>query len=211
MNQKTKFSPSSYSAHDDELKGYSQEDIDRAKHEVELEMAKKNKRLRAFEIAWAIISTIFAIISTSILLTKKWVDGVVSYIILGLLIAHVMIFIVLCAFVYKHPANTAGIKVYGKFVKIFKALANIAFLVLAAMTMAAIVKENKSLNFGQWVIFLGNMILAVVKLVIKIISLIRYFSLRHTAKNYSVKIERYVDGEAQQKTRADRRYEKKFK
>lgn len=211
MSKEPTFKPSTYDVHSNNLEGYSQEDVARAKEAVEREMAGKNKRLRDFEIAWTIISTIFAIISTSILLSKKWVEGVVSYVILGLLIAYVIGFIVMCAAIYRHPYNTSGLKVYGKALKIFKALANMAFLVLTLMTMIAIVKENKTLNVAQWLIFFGNLIVAVVQLIIKIISLVRFLAMRHTAKNYSVKVMRYVDGEEQKKTHKDIRYEKKFK
>ena len=210
MSKKPMFTPSSYSVHDEALKEYSAEDVARAREEVERELAKKNKRLRAFEIAWTIISTIFAIISTAILLTKNWVDGVVSYVILSILIVYVLVFIVLCAMIYRHPDSGADIKIYGKAIKIFKALANIAFLVLTAMTMAALVKENHTLNLAQWVIFFGNMIVAGVKLVLKIVSLVRYLLMRHTAKNYSIRVTRYVDGEQQKKTFMDKHEEKKY-
>ena len=211
MSKEPTFKPSTYDVHSNNLEGYSQEDVARAREAVEREMAGKNKRLRDFEIAWTVISTTFAIISTSILLSKKWVEGVVSYVILGLLIAYVIGFIVMCAAIYRHPYSTSGFKVYSKALKIFKTLANMAFLVLTFMTMIAIVKENKTLNVAQWLIFFGNLIIAVVQLIIKIISLVRFLAMRHTAKNYSVKVMRYVDGEEQKKTRQDIRYEKKFK
>ncbi len=212
MSEKPIFTPSSYHTNESALSSkYTEDEIMHARAEVEREQAKRHKRLHALEIAWAIISTIFAIISTAILLAKNWVEGAVSYAILGILIAYIIVFLVLCALVYKKPDSDLSFKVYGKTIKIFKALASIAFLVLTAMTMAAMVKENKHLDLAQWAIFIGNLLVAVVKLVIKLASLISYLTIRHTSKHYSVQVSRYVDGEEQKKTFADRHEEKKFK
>ena len=211
MGKDVRFTPSSYRQDDSALKEYSEDDILHARAEVEKEQAKKNKRLRAFNIAWAIISTIFAIISTSILLVKNWVDGAVSYVILAILIVYVIVFMILCALVYKRPDTNVSFTAYGKTIKIFKALANIAFLVLTAMSMAAIVRQNGTLSISQWAIFIGNLLVATIKLVLKLASLIRYIINRRIAKNYSVRITRYVDGKKQQKTLSDRRTEKRYK
>lgn len=211
MSNNVRFKPSSYKEDDSALQHYSEDDILNARVAVEKEQAKKNKRLRSFEIAWAIISTIFAIISTSILLVKKWAGGAVSYVILGILIVYVFVFMVLCALVYKKPNSNISFKAYDKAIKIFKALANIAFLVLTAMTMVAMVKENGTLSLSQWLIFLGNLLVATVKLVLKLVSLIRFIADRHIAKNYSVQVSRYVDGEEQHKTMADKRIENRYK
>ncbi len=211
MGKKARFTPSSYKEDDSALKAYSEDDIMHARAEVEREQAKKTKRLRAFNVAWAIISTVFAIISTSILLVKNWVDGVISYVILAILIVYVLVFMVLCALVYKRPDSNVSFEVYGKTIKIFKALANIAFLVLTAMTMVAMVKENGTLSLSQWAIFIANAIVATVKLVLKLASLVRFIINRHVAKNYSVQVTRYVDGSEQYKTMSDKRIEKKYK
>lgn len=206
------FTPSSYDPESKtDFSEFSEEEIEKARAEVDSEHAKKNKRLRAFEIAWSIISTVFAIISTSILLVKNWVDGVVSYVILAILIVYILVFIVLCGLLYRKPYSNLNIKAYGKIIKIFKVLANIAFLVLTAITMAAMVRENHSLNLAQWLVFIGNLIVAGVKLVIKIISLVRYIAHRHVSKNYSVQVTRYVDGEEQKKSFSDKREERKYK
>ena len=212
MSKEPMFTPSSYDPDSTtDLSEFSEEEIAKAREEVEKEHAKKNRRLRAFEIAWAVISTIFAIISTSILLVKNWVDGTVSYVILAILIVYILVFVVLCGLLYRKPYSNLNIKVYGKTIKIFKALANIAFLVLTAMTMVAMVKENHTLDFAQWVVFIGNMIVAGVKLIIKVVSFVRYLAHRHVAKNYSVQVTRYVDGKQQKKTFADKREEHKYK
>ena len=211
MGKKARFTPSSYKEDASALNAYSEDDVMHARAEVEKEQAKKNKRLRVFNAIWAIISTIFAIISTSILLVKNWVDGIISYVILAILIVYVLVFMVLCALVYKRPDSNVSFEAYGKTIKIFKALANIAFLVLTAMTMAAMVKENGTLSISQWAIFIGNAIIATIKLVLKFASLVRFIITRHVAKNYSVQVTRYVDGHEQHKTLADKREEKKFR
>ena len=206
------FSPSEYKKADSlSYKNYSEDDIMHAKAQVEKELAQKERKLRRMDEAWAIISTIFAIISTSVLLAKNWVEGILSYAILGILIAYVMIFLVLCTMLIKKPDSNLNFKAYSKAVKIFKALANIAFLVLAAMTMASMVKENDTFDFSKWVVFIGNALLAVVKLVIAVVSLASYISRRHIAKHYSVQVTRYVDGKQQRKTASDRRKEKKYR
>ncbi len=213
MSKKAKFSPSSYKVHENSALSakYSEDEIMNARAQVEREFAKKDRHLRRFDIAWTIISTVFAIITTSILLAKNWVEGTVSYIILGLLIAYVLAFLVLCAVVYKHPESSASMKVYGKAIKIFKALTNLAFLVLTAITMVGILKSGEEFDFKRGVIFVGNAIVGVVKLVISLVSLARYISRRHIAKNYSVRVTSFKDGELQKKTAKDRRQENKYK
>ena len=206
------FSPSEYQKADTLLaKGYSEDDIMHARAQVEKEQAKNQKKLNRFEEVWAIVSTVFAIVSTAVLLAKNWVEGVLSYAILGILVAYILIFLVLCTMLVKKPGSKLNIKVYGKTVKIFKALANIAFLVLAAMTMASMVKENNSFSVSQWLVFVGNALLAVVKLVLQLVSFVSYLSNRHIAKHYSVQVTRYVDGRQQKKTAGDRRTEKKYR
>ena len=212
MSKQPKFTPTAYHAeHSINSNEFTEDEIMSARAEVEKEFAKKNKRLRAFEIAWSIISTIFAIISTSVLLVKNWVDGALSYVILGLLIAYILIFLVLCGLLYRRPDYNLDFKAYGKVIKIFKVLANIAFLVLTAMTMVAVVRESKSLDLGKWAIFIGNLLVAFVKLVLNIVSTIKYIAFRHVAKNYSVRVSHFVDGEEQKKTFSEKHTEKKYR
>ena len=142
---------------------------------------------------------------------KKWTSGVESYVILAILIVYILVFLVLCALAYKRPDSNVSFKAYGKAIKIFKALANVAFLVLAAITMAAMVRDHSLVNLTQWAVFIGNLLVATVKLVIKVISLIHFIIDRHIAKHYSVQVTRYIDGEEQHKTFADKRLENKFK
>ena len=64
MSEKPIFTPSSYHTDESALSSkYTEDEIMHARAEVEREQAKRHKRLHALEIAWAIISTIFAIIS----------------------------------------------------------------------------------------------------------------------------------------------------
>ena len=97
-----------------------------ARAQVEREIAAKKTRAQIFEEIWAIISTIFAIITTAILLAKNWVEGVMSYVILAVLCVYVLVFLMLCAFLYKKPASKVPIATYGKIIKLVKALTNIA-------------------------------------------------------------------------------------
>lgn len=213
MSKKAKFSPSSYKKHESSALSakYSEDEIMNARAQVERESAKKDRRLRRFDIVWTIISTAFSIITTSILLAKNWVDGTVSYVILGLLIAYVVTFVVMCAVVYKHPESGASMKAYGKVIKIFKALTNIVFLVLTAITMVGILQSGEDFDFKRGFIFVGNAIIGVVKLVISLVSLVRYISRRYIARNYSVRVTNFIDGEMQKKTAGDRRKEKRYR
>ncbi|MBQ9276036.1 MAG: hypothetical protein IJ226_00395 [Clostridia bacterium] len=213
MSKKAKFSPSSYRVRENSAlsEKYSEDEIMNARAQVEREFAKKDRHLRRFDTVWTIISTVFAIITTSILLAKNWVEGAVSYVILGLLIAYVAAFMVLCAVVYKHPENSGSMKAYGKAIKIFKALTNLAFLVLTAITMAGLLQSGEGLDLKRGFIFVGNAILGVVKLVISLVSLARFISRRHIARNYSVRVSNFRDGEMQRKTAGDRRKEKRYR
>ncbi len=213
MSKKAKFSPSSYRVHESSALSakYTEDEIMNARAQVEREFAKKDKHLRRFDIVWTIISTVFAIITTSVLLAKNWVEGTISYVILALLIAYVFAFIILCAVIYKHPESSASMKAYGKAIKIFKALTNLAFLVLTAITMVGIWESGEKFDFKRGFIFVGNAIVGVVKLVISLVSLAEYISRRHIAKNYSVRVTNFKAGEMQKKTVGDMRKEKRYK
>ena len=212
MGKKAKFSPSSYHAIESNISArYTEDEIMNARAEVEKELARKDRYLRRFDVAWTIISTIFAIVSTSILLAKNWVEGTISYIILALLIAYVVAFLILCAVIHKNPDSKVSIKAYSKAIKIFKALTNLAFLVLTAITMVGILQSGEGFDLKMGVIFVGNAIVGIVKLVISIVSMVQYISRRHIAKHYSVKVSNFRDGEMQKKTASDRRKEKRYR
>ncbi|MBR4801062.1 MAG: hypothetical protein IK048_05305 [Clostridia bacterium] len=212
MSKKPTFTPSSYKETENPiLAKYSEDDIMHARAQVEREQAKKDRRLRRIDLAWTLISTVFAIVMTSVLLAKNWVEGALSYVILAMLVVYIVVFLVLCGLLYKRPHARVNFKAYGKAVKIFKALTNIAFLVLTAITMAGVVKETESLDVKKWAVFILNLIVGLVKLAISFASLIVYLKGLYTAKNYSVLVTRYVDGKQQKKTVSDKRAEKKYK
>ena len=210
MSKSPRFTPSSCKeqASSVDFSAYSEDDVMHARALVEKEQSAKKTRAQLFDEIWAIISTVFAIITTAILLAKNWVDGVLSYVILAVLCVYVLVFLVLCAFLYKKPTSKIPLQTYGKIIKIFKALANIAFLVLSAMSLAGIAISD--LSPSKWLVLIGNFVFAGVKLGFALYSLGKLVVRRHVTKNYSVQVTRIVDGEVQKKTTGDRRYEKRY-
>ena len=211
MNNKARFSPSACKTDTNsvDLSKYSEDEVMHARAQVEKEMASKKTRAQIFEEIWAIISTVFAIITTAILLAKNWVEGVLSYVILAVLCLYVLVFLVLCAFLYKKPTTKIPLATYGKIIKIVKALTNIAFLVLSAMSLAGIAISD--LSPSKWVVLIGNFLVAGVKLGFALYSIIKLIVRHHVAKNYRLQVTRIVNGEVQKKTAADLREEKKYR
>ena len=211
MNKKARFVPSSSNEAPTlaELSQFSEDEVMHARAQVEREIAAKKTRAQIFEEIWAIISTVFAIITTAILLAKNWVEGVLSYVILAVLCVYVLVFLVLCALLYKKPTSKVPIATYGKIIKLVKALTNIAFLVLSAMSLAGIAASD--LSPSKWVVLIGNFLLAGVKLGFALYSIIKLIVRHHVAKNYALQVTRIVDGKVQKKTAADLREEKKYR
>ena len=81
MKHKARFTPSASNEAQTlvDLSKFSEDDVMHARAQVEREIANKKTRAQIFEEIWAIISTVFAIITTAILLAKNWVEGVLSY------------------------------------------------------------------------------------------------------------------------------------
>ncbi len=181
-----------------------------AEQEVAVGESKHVKKLTIASTVWSLISTAYAIVSTSMFLKSGWVEHELSYVLIVMLAVFVAIFIGLVVLSLKKPEKAKiSIKTYKTLLKLFKSFANVAFLVLSAVSMAGIASDGMSLI--KWVMFGVTFFVAVVQLGLKL-AMLMLKSIRHSiAKRYKVKIHNFKNGKKQKSTLRDKLNERTYK
>jgi len=141
MAKQAKFKPKDATVPEVSVSGdYSHEQIEQATKEAVAE--ERGKNLTAFQkanVAWTLISTLYAIVSVCTFIAKKWVDSVYTYALIPLLAIFIIVFIALAVLTFKDPKRLKnGVSTYRKVLGIFKAFVNVFFLALTAVSMAGI-------------------------------------------------------------------------
>jgi len=207
---KIKYVPKSYSEDNSNEKKYSEEEIKKATEIVEQEEEKKTSKLAIVSAAWTLLSTLYAIVSTCIFIAKGWVNDTFSLVLLIMLIVYIIIFIVLVCLTIRDPKKTkASVALYKKLLSIFKAFANVVFLVLSAVSMAGL--AGNSMGLKEWVAFIVTFAVAIVQLGFKVSMLVFKYVRKGLTKHYKVKITRYVDGKKKKKNIVDSLEESTYK
>lgn len=179
---------------------------------AENERAKKVGTLAKFSAVFTVISTLYAIVSTCLFIAKGWVSGTVSIVLACILAVYVAVFIVLVVATVKDvKGGTKRIKNYKKFLKIFKALANLIFLCLVAVSMAGMSVAGLK-DIARIVSFSVTFAVAVVQLGLKIALLIMRGMRARISKRFKVRIVKFVNGKEMKKGASakikERRYNK---
>lgn len=209
---KYKFVPNDYAAEASPIdaSGFSDEQVEKIKAEVAQEESKKVSKLQKISAIWTIISTIYAIASTCTFIARGWIEHTLTYVIIALLAVYVAVFIALVVLLFKDPKKIKiNLKTYKTLLKIFKAVVNVAFLSLSAVSMAGISSEGMSIS--KWVLFGLTFLVAVVQLGLKVSLFVLKLIRKRLAKNYKVKISRFVDGKKKHKNLVDSIEEKSYK
>ncbi len=205
-----KLSPSPLKARELNAQGYTQEEIELATKLVMQEREKQMSLLQKFSTAWAFISALYTIIATIAFIASGWIESTLSYILMGVLALYIIVFCVLIALGSRKPEKAKiSASVYRRLLSIFKAFANLAFLVLTAVSMAGLAGDGAT--FAEWIAFGATFFVAVVQFALKITKFILKASKHSLSKKYAVKVERYINGEKQQTKLSDKVKEKRYK
>lgn len=205
-----KLSPSPIRARGLNAEGYTQEEIELATRLVMQERDKQMSTLQKFSTAWSFITALYTIIATSAFIVSGWIDSTLSYVLMGALALYIIVFCVLIGLGSQKPEKARiSAKIYRRLLSIFKAFANLVFLVLTAVSMAGL--AGNGTGFGEWIAFGATFLMALVQFALKIAKFILKASKHSLSRKYSVKVERYVNGEKQESTLGDRIKEKRYK
>lgn len=206
-----KYSPSEYKGERKiDTSKYSEEEIKYATEQVESENIKKASKISKISTLWTIISTIYAIVSTASFIATDWVDSTFSLVLLVILIVYIIVFLVLIVLIIKKP-NGKKIKLgpYKKMLKIFKAFANVVFLVLSAVSMAGL--ADNGMTVTKWIVFMATLFVAVFQLIFKIAKFAFNIIRKKKYGQYKVQVKRYVNGKEQKAKITDKVEETTYK
>lgn len=174
------------------------------REQAAMEQARKKREKKVGTISklsavWTLLSTLYAIASTCLFIAKGWVTHTVSIVLAVILAVYVIVFIVLAVMTVKDvKGGKKRIKNYKKALKIFKAVANIIFLSLTAVSMVGISATGFK-EIAKIVWFALSFAVAVIQLGLKI-SLIVLKAVRvHISKKFKVEFVRYVNGKRAKK------------
>lgn len=189
---------------------FSKEQIEQATADVQKEENDKGLSIvQKLNVAWTVISTLYAIVSVCMFISKKWVESAYTYALIPMLAVFVIVFICLVVFTFKNPQKAqSNIKDYKKALGIFKASVNVMFLALTAVSMVGLAKGEMSLI--KWIMFGASFFVAVVQLVLKITKVVMKAIRKRVAKKFKVEVQKYVDGKRQKKSTADKLTENRY-
>ncbi|MDE6302811.1 MAG: hypothetical protein K2M36_04425 [Clostridia bacterium] len=162
-------------------------------------------------LIWTVISTVYAIFSTCLFIARGWVSNTVSYVLVGVLVLYVAVFILLIVLTVRNPRyGKRNVGLYKKLLKIFKAIANIAFLVLTAISLAGMTVVGMQ-GMMKWILFCLSFAVALVQLGLKVVLLAMKIGRMYVAKRFKVEIVQFVDGKKKRKSLRARLQENKYK
>ena len=212
MAKQAKFKPKESTVPEVSVSGdYSQEQIEQAaKEAVAEERGKDLTVLQKFNIAWTLISTLYAIVSVCTFIAKKWVDSVYTYALIPLLAIFIIVFIALAVLMFKDPKKLKnGVSTYRKVLGIFKAFVNVFFLALTAVSMAGIATSEP--DIVKWAVFCVTLFVALVQLALKIAKFAMRCAKKSLGKKYKVEMHNFKDGVKKKKTNSDKMKERSYK
>ena len=83
-----------------------------------VENGKKGDKLslvQKLSVVWTVLSTLYAIVSACLFLSKKWVESAYSYVLVAMLAVFVAVFVALVVLAFRNPKNAkVNIKTYKK-------------------------------------------------------------------------------------------------
>ncbi len=208
--KKAKFSPKETQVEQIDGK-YSQEEIDKATEIVEKKEKDKGMSVvQKLSVVWTIVSTVYAIASTCMFVSKKWVDSTYAYVLVVMLVLLVAAFVALVALTFKDKKKLqSNVKNYKKILGIFKAFVNVFFLAISAVSMAGLASGETSLV--KWIVFGATFVVALMQLALKIAKFAMKLARKSVGKKYKVEVQKYVDGKKKKKSVADSVTEHSYK
>lgn len=195
----------------DKEKNDAREKLKRAEAK-RLKENKKRERIYLFDYVLTILSTLYAIVSTVMFIVSGWVEDTASYVLIGLLAAYVIAFIVIIAITFKKPVKgrVRPLKYYKSILKIFKSAANVIFLVLSAVSMAA-VATGGDFDFAKWTALAATLFVALIKLGFGIFKFASKLAARSLGKHFKVEVVKFANGQSKKKGLYDKYQESRYK
>lgn len=208
-NQKPNYIPKDYETVDNiDREKYSEEEINEARKSVE-EHNKRVKGLSVLSMIWTCLSTIYAIASTIVLLARRWVENTVSYVLIGILVLYVGMFIGVAVAAFANPkAGKKPLKGFKTALKFLKPIMSIVLVALAITELVGIASD--SLSIPKIVFMVATILIAAGQLAIRIWLACAKIKAKKVAKGFKVRIERYVDGKKKKKSVVTKIKEKQF-
>ena len=209
-NKTKKFVPSEYKPKEYiDRDSFTEEQIADVRAEAELAFVNKQvSRISVVSVIWTIISTLYAIISTCFLVARKWVDSTAAYILIGILVLYVGMFIGMAVMSFGDlkgaKKKASGFKTATGFMKV------LMHIVLIALAIVEVVGVSTDLDAGKLIVLIATLVVVVVQLGIKITLLFAKAARKRETRGYKVNIERYVDGAKQKKKFTTKLKEKKY-
>ncbi len=171
---------------------------------------KKITAIGKISIVWTVISTVYAIASTCLLIWRGWVPHTVSYVLVGILALYVCVFITLVVLVFRNPkSGKKNVNIYKKIFQIFKIVVNIVYLVMTAISLAGMTQVGMNEVF-KWILFALSFGVAVIQLGLKVALLVMKIARMIIAKKFRVEVERFIDGRRQKKNLRAKLEERKY-
>ncbi len=207
--QDSNYIPKNYEVVDNiDREKYSDDEIEVVRKEVEAQ-DKCVKGLSVVSVIWTFISTVYAIASTCVLISRRWVESKISYVLIGILVLYVGIFIGVAVAAFTSPKegkkNMKGLKTTLKFLK---PIMSIVLVALAVTELVAVAVEP--LSIPRVIVMSFTMFVAFVQLVLRVLLVFAQIRAKKIAKGYRVRLERYVDGKKRKKGLATKIKEKQY-
>ncbi len=172
---------------------------------------KKSSVVTKISAVWTIISTLYAIATTGIFIGRGWVSHVASIVLACILGVYVCVFIVLVVFTFKDAkGGTKQVKLYRKTLKIFKAIANVVLLSLAAVSMVGMSFKGID-QVAKLIFFIATFVVAVIQLGLKVTLFAMKLIRMRIAKAFKVEFYKFVDGRKKRKSVAMKYKESRYK
>ena len=170
----------------------------------------KKDKLDIIIYVWTLFSALYAIGSTCAFIISGWVDGVVSYVLVGILTFYIIIFIALLILTKDNKQKgKSGLKYFKTLIKLFKSLSGIIYIVLSAVSLFGVASFGFE-NLEKIIVFFATLFVAVVKFALKLTKFGIKLHHKRIGKKYDVKVSSYVDGESK-KSITNKFIEKSYK
>lgn len=209
-NKKTSYAPKEYTPVDNiDREVFSDEEIEFARKEVESQN-KQVKGLSILSVVWTFVSTVYAIVSACVLISRRWVEHTVTYVLIGILVLYVGVFIGVVAAAFASPKDgkksMKGLKTALKFLK---PVMTIVLVALSITEVVAVAGVGFSLARLPFMVF--TMLVAFLQIAFRVLLLIAKARANKIAKGYAVRVERFVDGKKTKKGLRAKLQEKRYK
>ena len=206
----TGYAPKEYVAVDNiDREKYSEEEIERAREEVSSKNAPV-KKLGILSVVWTFVSTVYAIISTCVLLSRRWVDNTITYVLIGILALYIVVFICVAIVAFTSPkAGKKNMKRLKGALKFLKPIMSIVLVALSITEVVAVSGDAFSLSKVPFMVF--TILIAFLQIVFRALLLVAKTRTKKIAKGYKVRVERYVDGQKKKKGVRAKLQEKRYR